>query len=149
MALKGERQIIAEVATFRMNETAERGYFVMLDPSNEGFVKKVDTTVNANTQVLGCLLNDVVTDESDSRPANYQKAFEVWAGGAVPVLQIGRIYTNVVHPSLSINPGDPAYVNQSGVLVPSGSLDGYTYPLVGRFETGKDSDGYVKVWINC
>jgi hypothetical protein len=151
MALKGDRQILFETAKFRLNEVAERGYFVMLASGTPGYVKVVDTTIDGDkTPVIGCLLNDMIADNSDSQPVNFQKAFEVWQGGMVPVLEAGRIRTNVIHNHDSaLGDGALAYVNQSGILTNQAAADGYTYKKVGVFESDVDSDGYVEVRFTC
>jgi len=149
MALKGERQIWAETAAFRLDEVKERGYFVMLDSSNEGYVKTVDSA-SSTLNVLGCLLNDVIADNSTTSPRNFQKAFEVWKGGKVPVLEAGRIKTDIVHNSGSaITPNDKAYVNTSGVLVGYSHSEGGDNREVGVFEDTVDSDGYYTVRFDC
>lgn len=150
MALKGKRQMFAETAEFRLNAVAERGYFVMLDTANEGYVKVVDSGVKSNTPVIGCLLNDVITDESTTRPVNFQKAFEAWVGDKVPVLEAGRIRTNTVYDgAVAIAAGACAYVNESGVLTTASGFSTYNYRKVGVFETARDSDGYARVRFNC
>ena len=150
MALKGKRHAIAETAEFRLNAVAERGYFVMLDTSNEGYVKVVDSTVKSSTPVIGCLLHDVITDESTSRPVNFQKAFEAWVGDKVPVLEAGRILTDAVYDgAVAIAAGAKAYVNESGVLTTASGWSGTNYRQVGVFETARDTDGYSRVRFNC
>ena len=151
MALKGDRLVVAETADFRLNEVAERGYFVMHAGSgSEGYVKVVDTTVSATAALVGCLLNDMIADTSATGPTNYQKAFEVFLGGKVPVMRIGRIRTDAIHEATadSIDPGDRAYCNQSGILTDASTGDGYTYRPVGYFESDPDADGYAYVWVN-
>jgi hypothetical protein len=151
MALKGDRQILFETAKFRLNEVAERGYFVMMASGTDGYVKVVDTDIAlTETTIVGCLLNDVVDDESTSRPTNFQKAFEAWKGDKVPVLEAGRIRTNVIHDQGGgLSEGAPAYVNQSGVLTEVPATDGYTCRRVGTFESDIDTDGYVEVRFSC
>lgn len=151
MALKGSRQSLFETAKFRLDAVAERGYFVMLSSGTEGYVKVVDTDVDlADRAIIGCLLNDVIADNSDSQPVNFQKSFEVWQGGKVPIMEAGRITTNVIHNHDSaLGDGAAAYVNQSGVLTNNSASDGYTYRKVGVFESDIDSDGYVDVRFNC
>lgn len=151
MALKGDRQLLFETAKFRLDEVTERGYFVMMASGTPGYVKVVDTDIALDeTTIVGCLLNDVIDDESTERPVNFQKAFEVWKGGHVPVLEAGRVRTNVIHDhSGGLDEGAPAYVNQSGVLTEVPSADGYTYRRVGTFESAADSDGYVEVRFSC
>ena len=151
MALKGDRQIVMETARFRLDEEAERGYFVMLSSGTPGYVKVCDTDINLpETHVVGCLLHDVIADNSSSQPTNFQKSFEVWQGGKVPVLEIGRVRTNVIHEyDGALGDGAPAYVNQSGVLTNRAAGDGYTYRRVGTFESDVDTDGYVEVVIDC
>jgi len=147
MALKGDRQIFAETAAFRLNEVKERGYFVMLD-STEGYVKVVDATT-ATINVLGCLLHDVVADTSATGPVNYQKAFTQFVGGMVPVIEAGRIKTNIVHTSGTIAVNDKAYVNKSGILVDYALSEGEVCKEVGVFESTADTDGYVTVRFDC
>ena len=147
MALKGDRQIFTETAAFRLDEIKERGYFVMLD-STEGFVKVVDATT-ATINVLGCLLNDVVADTSATGPVNYQKAFNVFKGGKVPVMEAGRIKTNVIHTSGTIAVNNKAYVNKIGVLVDYVLSEGEVCKEVGVFESTVDSDGYATVRFDC
>jgi hypothetical protein len=149
MALKGDRQFGYETARYRLNEVAEKGYFVMLDSANEGYVKVVDTDVTADIDVLGCLLHNMVADESTERPENFQRAFNVWQGGKVPVLQAGRIRTDAIHDAGSLAAAAQAFVNQSGILTDSSGTDGYAYRRVGVFESAIDSDGYVEVDFDC
>ena len=150
MALKGKRQNFAETAAFRLNAVAERGYFVMLDTANEGYVKVVDSGVSTNSRLVGCLLNDVITDESTTRPVNFQKAFEAWVGDKVPVLEAGRILTDVVvGTATAVSAGLTAYVNSSGVLTTESGWSTFKHRKVGVFETALDSDGYTRVRFNC
>lgn len=151
MALKGDRVMLLETAKWRLDEVAERGYFVMLASGTAGYVKVVDTDIQYDdTTIVGCLTNDVIEDESTERGVNFQKAFEVWKGGKVPVLEAGRIRTNIIHNHDSaLTEGAPAFVNQSGVLTNVEASDGYTYRKVGLFESAVDSDGYVEVRFSC
>lgn len=151
MALKGKRQMFAETAEFRLDAVAERGYFVMLDSSNEGYVKVVDSNVTRHTPIIGCLLNDVIADASTTAPQNFQKAFEVWVGDKVPVLEAGRILTDAVYDggATAIAAGARAYVNASGVLATASGFGALGYREVGVFETARDSDGYARVRFNC
>lgn len=149
MGLKPERQIWAETTAFRLNEVKSRGYFLMLDASNEGYAKVIDTA-SSTLNVLGCLENDVVADTSTSGPRNFQKAFEVWKGGKVPILEAGRIQTNITHSSgVAISVNDKAYVNTSGVLVNYSHSEGGDNVEIGVFEDTVDSDGYITVRFDC
>jgi hypothetical protein len=151
MALKGDRQLLFETAKYRCNEVVERGYFMMMASGTAGYAKKVDTDIAlVETTIIGCLTNDVIEDASTSAPVNFQKAFEVWKGGHVPILEAGRIRTNIIHnQGGGLAEGAPAYVNQSGVLTEVPSSDGYTYRRVGTFESAIDTDGYVEVRFSC
>lgn len=152
MALKGDRQILFETGKYRLSTATERGYFVAASSGTEGYCKVVDTATLANpkAEILGCLMLDVVADTSTSTPENLNKAFEVWAGGKVLIMEAGRIRTNVIHNHDSaLVFGAPAYVNQSGILTNSPKGDGKTYRRVGIFESDVDSDGYVEVRFDC
>lgn len=152
MALKGDRQIFAETGEYRLSSAATRGYFVMANSGTVGYCKVVNAAglAEPKAEILGCLMHDVIADASSTSPENLNKAFQVWAGGKVLIMEAGRIYTNVIHNHDSaLVFGAPAYVNQSGILTNDPSSDGYTYRRVGTFESDVDSDGYVKVRFNC
>ena len=104
--------------------------------------------VGSGAKPVGILLNDVVNLDLTRQHINYHKD-EVQKGGKVTLLQVGQVTTNFVLGNPS--GGQVAYVGNSGYLQntsPSTLDDDEHTHKVGRFLSGKDSDGYAKVAIN-
>jgi hypothetical protein len=151
MALKPDRKYNDGTdISFFMNETAERGIIVTHDTTTTGLGAAMDDA-NAVVQVptgtgdgvaAGLLLNDVVNLDLTRQHINWHQD-EVQLGGKVTVLQHGWVTTNQIASGVTPKAGDPAYFTANGkVTTSSGSAQ------VGKFLSGKDSDGYAKVEVN-
>lgn len=156
MALKGFRNIGDGSDTniqYFMNETATRGRIVIHATSGSGLGEALD---DANTLVAvpsatgalgtpaGLLTNDVVNLDLTRTHINQHKD-EVQLGNKVTVLQRGEVLTDVIYTGDTPSQGDAAYYRDSGELTTT--QIGSTLQ-VGRFLSGKDSDGFAKVLIN-
>ncbi len=154
MALKPDRNPVHVDISHFLNETAERGSFVCHTSTANASGAAMDqgtnlVTVAANPsglKVCGILMCDMVNIDQTRQTINFHKD-EVQKGGKVPVLKVGQVVTNYVYPGVTPGVGDPAYAVHSGYLTSTngGSI---ATPLVGRFLSKKDEDGYAKVWIN-
>lgn len=150
MALKPDRHLADTNITFYMNEVAERGGAVVLNTGGSGVA--LDPSVNVATYasnpsgrvVLGLLVSEVVNKDLTKTHLNYYKE-EVQRGQKVTILQKGYLVTNMVYPGVNPLAGSGAYLHLSGYLT---HLQTASTPLVGRFESSKDEDGYVKVSVN-
>lgn len=152
MALKGNCKIgMGTEIGFFMNEVATRGIIVVHDTSTTGVgaamddanaVVKIPTSSSGSDVPAGLLLNDVVNLDLTRQHINWHKD-EVQLGGKVTVLTDGGwVVTNSIKSGQAPKAGDSAYYAASGELMTSGTHQ------VGKFLSGKDSDGYAKVAIN-
>lgn len=148
MALGVHQKIIADDINFVCDNVAAKGCLVSFT-ANDGHVKKSNDVAD---KVAGLLLIDVVAGIHPSninlneetgtinQSRNFQK-LQTHVSGVVRLLKIGECVTNAV--SGTINCGDVLKNAAGGTLRVGGG--GQT---VGHALSDKDSDGYVKVWIN-
>jgi hypothetical protein len=149
MALKPDRIESYTDISFFCNSVAERGGIVVHVTSGSG-VSMDDAlaavaypTSNTGTKPAGLLLNDVVNLDLTRQHINWHKD-EVQVGSKVTLLRQGQVVTNMVASGVTPAAGADAYYDNIGKLttVATNSVK------VGRFLSGKDADGYVKVDIN-
>ena len=149
MALKPDRIESYTDISFFCNGVAERGGIVVHVTSGNG-VSMDDAgavvaypTSNTGTKPAGLLLNDVVNLDLTRQHINWHKD-EVQVGSKVTLLRQGQVTTNMVAAGVTPAAGADAYYDDNGKLttVATNSVK------VGRFLSGKDADGYVKVDIN-
>lgn len=149
MALKPDRVESYTDISFFCNTVAERGGIVVHVTSGNG-VSMDDAgavvaypTDNADTTPAGLLLNDVVNLDLTRQHINWHRD-EVQVGSKVTLLRQGQVTTNMVASGATPTAGADAYYDAVGKLT-TVSTDSVK---VGRFLSGKDADGYVKVDIN-
>lgn len=149
MALKPDRIESYTDISYFCNTVAERGGVVVHVTSGNG-VSMDDAgavvaypTANTGTKPAGLLLNDVVNLDLTRQHINWHKD-EVQVGSKVTLLRQGQVTTNMVASGVTPSAGADAYYDNVGKLttVATNSVK------VGRFLSGKDADGYVKVDIN-
>jgi hypothetical protein len=149
MALKPDRIESYTDISFFCNTVAERGGVVVHVTSGNG-VSMDDAgavvaypTANTGTKPAGLLLNDVVNLDLTRQHINWHKD-EVQLGSKVTLLRQGQVTTDMVASGVVPAAGADAYYDNVGKLttVATNSVK------VGRFLSGKDADGYVKVDIN-
>lgn len=154
MALKMDRQINATEIGYFLNEVAERGVFLTVSTGGSGVA--LDSTKNVATvsavasgnAPLGVLLNDFVNVDQTRTYVNFLKDESV-VGNKCTILKDGWIVTNKVL-------GTPAAGNLA-ILAESGNLRGIAnvnantnaaaFPVVGKFLSSKDQDGYARVQV--
>lgn len=160
MALKGDRQVISTDTSFFNNDTssalnsskAERGGIVCINTVGSGVALDSSAAVvqyaasPSGKAPLGVMLNDVVNLDLTRQHINFY-ADEVQTGSKVTVMDKGWVVTNFIYPGQTPAAGNAAYVHHSGYITPTRGTSGQT-PLVGRFLSSKNEDGYAKVSIN-
>lgn len=159
MALKGDRQEITHDISFFCNDTtAERGGIMSLSTAGSGAALDQGAAVvtyatNPSGKVpVGMLMGDVVNVNQAKYHVNFMKN-EINTGGKVPLMTEGWAVTNMI--PLGTNPiaGSGAVMGTSGLLMMAGST--FAAPpqhipgldRVGRWMSGRDEDGYAKVYI--
>lgn len=151
MALKPDRIESYTDISFFMNTTGERGGVVVHDTSgvgvsmdDAGAVVGYPNGISSGTEPAGVLLNDVVNYDLTRQHLNWHKD-EVQVGSKVTLLRQGQVTTNVVNPEVTPSAGDKAYYDAFGRFTNVASVG---INSVGRFLSGLDSDGYLKVDVN-
>lgn len=149
MALKPDRNVTDWVLGYKASAAASRGGLVSVSTPTSGVglngVGVAGYVANpSGAQVLGVLLDDV-NDYGAKLNRNPYKD-EVNVGGAVGIGKQGWVVTNMVYPGVNPTAGQAAYLGHSGYF--TNVQTPVQAPKVGRFETSKDEDGYVKVSIN-
>lgn len=154
MALQPNRYEAITDITFHMNATAERGGIACVYTAGSGAAmdqSAADVRYLATPSgylPMGILLNDVVNIDLTRQTQNIHKD-EVQQGNKVTLLMKGWVVTNWVHPQVAPSANDPVFVHQSGYLSDV-IVAQVTHPYpCGRFMSGKDAEGYYKVWIDC
>ena len=153
MALKGDRYVIETDVAFHLNEVAERGLVVVYSTSGSGVAldqSEALLTVAGDPSgkvPFGYLLGDMVNKDLTRTHINHHKD-EAQLGGKVPVMRKGWLVTNKYVGSPTA--GNIAYLLNSGIVTPTVGPGGgpAQTPVVGRFESKPDEDGYVKVAVN-
>lgn len=157
MALKNARYEFATDISFFMNEVATRGGIASvstvgsgaaLDQSN-ALVAYVAGSSGANPR--GMLLNDMVNLDLTRQHLN-QHRDEIQLGGKVTLGIKGWWITNMYVGTPAKN--DYAVLTSSGYVQPltkanydAGVWNKAVNPLVGKFWSSPDEDGYVKLWV--
>jgi len=150
MALKPDRIESYTDISFFCNTVAERGGIVVHVGNGGSGVSMDDASAvvaypssNTGTKPAGLLLNDVVNLDLTRQHINWHKD-EVQLGSKVSLLRQGQVTTDMVGAGVTPAAGADAYYDNDGKLttVSTNSVK------VGRFLSGKDADGYVKVDIN-
>lgn len=152
MALKPQRRIIHDNNAFFMNEVATRGGVVCWSTAGSGVamdqagaVVTYDATPSGATPI-GLLLEDVVNKDLTDTPQNYHRT-EVQLGGKVTLLIKGEVTTDMLEAG-TISAGDYAYLSNSGLINNSQSDGATVSPLVGKFLSTKDENGFAKVLVD-
>lgn len=161
MALKSDRHEFDTDISFFMNETAERGVIVSVSTGGSGGAMDDSlalVTLKATSSgsfPVGVLLNDMVNVDLTRYHLNQHKD-EVQIGGKVTIQNKGFVVTNKIFGTPSA--GNVAYAYASGLISPTnegGTVTGnnilavpFISPVIGRFLSSKDEDGYAKVSIN-
>ena len=145
MALSPRRNPLMDEVHFAMAVASERGV-ICSHTSNAGEVSNLVSPTGVGTAPVGLLLDDVEAMNFD-RHGEYRNRNVVDVGSVVGLSAKGDYETNNVVGTPS--PGDVAYLAASGWVSPTQLTDGVTpAPVVGRFRTAKNANGFALVHID-
>ena len=152
MALRPDRVHVDSRVDYFMNQTAERGGIVVV-AGTSGSGTAMDQSVQAveystspsGKYPVGLLMSQVVNLDLTRQHQNFHQE-EVQQGGKVTVWTKGQVTTNYVQSGVSPAAGEVAYLHREGRFTNVDNIGGA--PVVGRFASKKDQDGYVKVDVN-
>lgn len=157
MGLKNDRVISEDRIDIYMNEAASRGRIVSVSTVGSGVA--LDDSAQLGTvaasasgvRALGVTLGDMVDIDATRQFLNTQQD-QTLKGGKMQLLTEGWIVTdNLEVGAIAIN--EKAYIGNSGAFANATAIASYGYAAsedarVGRFETTKDQNGYVKINID-
>lgn len=160
MALKPTRSVVDERIEYYMFSTASPGGVVVATSGTGGWpvgtamdteARRAEYAATASGRVpLGVLTSTVVNIDTSRQRTNPYKD-EVNIGGKVHIINKGRVVTNAIFAGEASGISMPAsaYVGLSGNLYTTAGYNTASgYPLVGRFLTNVDSDGYATLEVN-
>ena len=156
MALKTDRMIDATEIGYYLNGTASKGVVVSVSTAGSGVgldlsqnVCGVAATPSGN-RPLGVLLQDVVVVDLTKFPVNWHKD-QAASGDKVTILTKGWVVTDQV--TGNAQAGQIAVLHNTGTVsgINADELDNPLYsnanPVVGRFRTNVDENGYARLYI--
>lgn len=154
MALKGDRYTAVTDITFFMDQVAEQGGIAVMKTAGSGAAldqqaAEVEYAASPSGKYpVGLLLDAMVNKDLTRTHLNFQKS-EHQKGSKVGLGRDAWYLTNMLeHAGITPAGGEIAYLGLSGLLttVATGA-GGYSNPAVGRFESSRDEDGYVRVYV--
>lgn len=158
MALKPDRQVIIDNISYFMFATGERGGVVcattgtlLTGPAMDSTRRRVEyASTPSGRAPVGLLLSDVVNIDQSRQQLNRYKPNEVQIGSKVTLVRKGTVVTNslVGGQGTGIQCPATAYLGPSGLLCSAAGFAASGFPVVGKFLTAADSDGYAEVDID-
>ena len=155
MALKGDRIESAQGTeiTYNMNEVGNKGGVVVNSTIGSGAAldQSLALVTYAATasgkRPVGILLCDMVNVDQTRQHINQHKN-EVQKGGKVTILKKGWVVTDQLTSGITVTATNClAYLADGGRITNVNAGEAAT-PLIGRFLSTPDEDGYAKVEIN-
>jgi hypothetical protein len=140
---------VSDMAPLNTAEVA--GTFLSYDVTGSGFplgdAGKTfkNPASSSGAKPAGVLTQKVVALDETLYTKNFW-ANEAVTGYTVEVIRKGEVYTDMLvgsDPSV----GDPAYLSSSGYVTKT-NLGAVATPLVGEFQSKKDENGFVKLFID-
>ena len=145
MALSPRRQQLMTEVHFAMAVASERGVIVS-HTATAGEVSSAVSPTGVGVSPVGVLLDDVEAMNFD-RHGEYRNRMVVDVGSVVGIGVKGDYETDLVVGTPA--PGDVAYLSTNGWVSPTQLTDGITpAPVVGKFRTAKNANGFALVHID-
>lgn len=150
--LREDRKIVSDDINFRLDSVQERGVLCSISATAGEVEVSADPS---GKRVAGALLLDVVnagvpsnlTNGLDTGTATNERNFqknETYKGGVVRLVRKGEVTTDAVDGAVAA--GDTLYLAASGKVSATQATGAQT---VGFALAAKDSDGFVKLYIDC
>lgn len=150
MALKPYRYVVDDcIDYFWGASTATRGGVASLVTSGSGEAMDNSSavvgyvTAPSGAVPIGVLMNDVVSIDQTRQHLNQHKD-EVQVNSKVTLMKRGVVVTNMIAGTPAA--GDRAYLTGTGIISNTQPIN--EAPIVGRFLSIKDQNGYAKVHID-
>ena len=145
MALGPNRQVFQTSIRYAVNEASERGG-VLSASTTAGAATYVVSPTGSAVYPIGVLLDDVEDLNYDRHPEYLQREV-IDIGGGVGIVNKGEMQMNLIVGTPT--QGQPAYLHPSGYVGPTQLTDGLNpAPLIGKFRTGLDANGFATVLVD-
>jgi len=147
MALGPNRHVYQYVRPlFAVNAAQERGGILCADTSTAGQALYVVSPTGSDVRPLGLQMDDVESMNFDRHPEYLQRNV-VDIGSVVGICNKGEFQTNLIVGTPA--QGQKMYLHPTGYVGPSQLTDGLNpAPLVGKFLSAKDANGYAHVLVD-
>lgn len=152
MSLKADRYHVESDISWFMNAAATRGGVVSISTAGSGAAMDQAAQVCAyaaspsGSKPLGFLMCDVVNYDLTRQKLNPYK-HEVQVGSKVTIWKKGWVLTDYIYPGATVTAGGNAMLGPSGYIQVT-FVNHDATPIIGKFDTTKDADGYARVSIN-
>ena len=157
MALKPMQRVIVDDINMKCQDVAAQGTVVCFS-STVGNVTTVASAVSGK-KIAGVLLQDVVArgyaehmvvlgqdTGTVNEPLLRKSRNETHVSGVCRLLKVGQVDTNWIDFTDNFIPGDIVYLTSSGKM--SHHQDNAGCEKIGHVISGKDSDLYIRVFVN-
>lgn len=152
MAIKGDRQVDSDELAYFVNTATSPGKILSVSTGGSGIA--MDSTSNvaaasansSGAKPLGMLLTEVVNIDLARQHINWHKS-QVNIGNKARIMTKGWAVTDQV---TSATAGTKAVLSSSGYVTNKASTghNEVVNPTVGVFRSGKDANGFAKVYID-
>lgn len=152
MALKGDRIVVATDISFFSNAVAERGGIASISTAGSGVANDQSAAIvnyaatGSGSYPVGLMLNDMVNYDLTRQHINFHRD-EVQLGGKVTLLRIGTVSTNLTSGTMTNCAGLTAYLGNYGRVCAT-NVGNSAQPVVGRFLSNPDENGFVKLAVS-
>lgn len=156
MAIKPDFNVLEWELGYYLNETADKGLVVCISTASSG--TDLDgsanlATVKANPSgayPIGVLVDQVVNIDTTQYVTNVHKP-EINIGNKVSIVKKGWLVTDKVHAEQTVTAGKTAVLYASGLVgdaVTGWEPQHVNNPYVGRFNSGKDENGFCRLSVD-
>ncbi len=153
MGLRPDRQIDDSELGFFLNEVASVGVIACISTATSGASLDGTTSLatipasSSGAVPLGVLLTETVDIDLTRLPVNWHKSQAV-KGDKVSICRKGWVVTDALTGTITVG---PAVLASSGTVMSRGAIGSWNQvanPLVGKFVTTKDENGFARLIVD-
>lgn len=145
MALGPNRQVFQTTIDYAVNAATARGG-ILCASTTAGQAEYLTSPTGAAVYPIGILLDDVEDMNFDRHPEYLQREV-VDIGSTVGIANKGVFQVDLIVGTPT--QGQPAYLHPNGYVGATQLTDGvYTAPLIGKFRSAKDANGFAMLLVD-
>lgn len=156
MAIKADMRLVMHNIKYKSDAAIRAGSAVIFktqtSPGGQGQGINEKATVVTNyagappsgTKCVGVAINDVISTYADTLPRTLLRPSQQFVGEPVLIGEIAEVWTNEIT-------GTPAQLGDAYLAAGStfGTTSVNSNPVVGKWMTTKDTDGYALLFVNA